>query len=125
METEPYIHLSGITKTFPGVKALDDVSFTVRRGEVHAVVGENGAGKSTLINIIAGNYRPDSGYIETKGEKARIRDYAEALRMGISVIYQERSLVPNLSVAETVFANRQPKTRFKLIDKKRCARKRK
>jgi ABC-type sugar transport system ATPase subunit len=119
MEIEPYIHLHGITKTFPGVKALDDVSFTVRRGEVHAVVGENGAGKSTLINIIAGNYRPDSGYIEIKGEKARIRDYAEALRMGISVVYQERSLVPNLSVAENVFADRQPKTRFNLIDKKK------
>jgi ribose transport system ATP-binding protein len=119
MEPYPYIDLHGITKTFPGVKALDDVSFTIHAGEIHAIVGENGAGKSTLINIIAGNYHPDSGYIEIKGKRVRIRDYSDALSMGISVVYQERSLVPNLSVAENVFVNRQPKTRLNLIDKKK------
>jgi len=118
MKQNAYVTFHGITKTFPGVRALDDVSFSIAVGEVHALVGENGAGKSTLINIIAGNYHPDGGYIEIKGEKVRMRNYAEALVKGISVVYQERSLVPNLSVAENIFADRQPR-KFLFIDKKK------
>ena len=119
MNNPTYLRFKGITKTFPGVKALDSVSFEISSGEVHALVGENGAGKSTLINIVAGNYHPDDGYIEIRGERARIRNYSEALDMGISVVYQERSLVPNLSVAENIYADRQPKNIFNLINKKR------
>jgi ABC-type sugar transport system ATPase subunit len=84
-----YLKLNGISKYFPGVKALDHVSFTVHKGEVHALCGENGAGKSTLINIIAGNYQPDDGFIEIKGDRVTVRNYSEALDLGISVVYQE------------------------------------
>jgi len=119
MGKQSYIVFQGITKTFPGVKALDDVSFSISAGEVHAIVGENGAGKSTLINVVAGNYHPDSGQLEIKGKQEKIRNYAEALDMGISVVYQERSLVPNLSVAENIFADRQPRTFCGFINKKK------
>ncbi len=119
MQKKPYIAFHGITKTFPGVKALDDISFDISAGEVHAIVGENGAGKSTLINVVAGNYHPDSGHLEINGDQVRIRNYAEALDMGISVVYQERSLVPNLSVAENIFADRQPRTLLGFINKKK------
>ncbi|HUT65661.1 MAG TPA: sugar ABC transporter ATP-binding protein [Spirochaetota bacterium] len=119
MQKKTYISFYGITKTFPGVKALDDISFSISAGEVHAIVGENGAGKSTLINVVAGNYHPDSGQLEIKGDRVRIRNYAEALDMGISVVYQERSLVPNLSVAENIFVDRQPRAYLGFINKKK------
>jgi len=119
MEKQPYITFHGITKTFPGVKALDDISFEISAGEIHAIVGENGAGKSTLINVIAGNYHPERGYLEIKSNRVKIRNYAEALNMGISVVYQERSLVPNLSVAENIFADRQPRMFLGFINKKK------
>jgi ribose transport system ATP-binding protein len=119
MNTSTYLTFNEITKTFPGVTALDGVSFAINAGEVHAIVGENGAGKSTLINIIAGNYHADSGFIEIKGKQVRIRSYHDALARGISVVYQDRSLVPNLSVAENIFANRQPRNMFNLISKRK------
>ena len=116
------LQVQNISKSFPGVKALDCVSFEVRSGEVHALVGENGAGKSTLINIIAGNYQPDEGQFLLFGQPSRIKNYAMALRAGISVVYQERSLVPNLSIAENIFADRQPRNRLHFIDKKELHR---
>jgi len=119
MKISTYLAFNAITKTFPGVIALDNVSFSINAGEVHAIVGENGAGKSTLINIIAGNYHADSGFIELKGKKVRIRSYHDALARGISVVYQDRSLVPNLSVAENIFANRQPRNIVNLISKRK------
>jgi len=110
------LQLRGITKTFPGVRALDHVDFELRRGEVHALVGENGAGKSTLMHIVGGVYRPDSGEILVGGRPVRFRSAHDAAMQGISVVYQELSLAPNLSVAENIFANRQPVRAANLID---------
>lgn len=109
--------LQTISKTFPGVKALSDVSFAIEAGEVHAICGENGAGKSTLMNILAGNLQPDSGgkiFIENK--VVQIRDFNQARELGIAIVYQERSLIEMLSIAENIFANRHPKTKWGLID---------
>jgi ABC-type sugar transport system ATPase subunit len=106
----------GITKTFPGVKALDAVDFTLEKGAVHALVGENGAGKSTLMLVLGGVYRPDAGEILLEGKPAAFSSAFDANRAGISVVYQELSLVPNLSVAENIFAHRQPVRGANLID---------
>jgi ABC-type sugar transport system ATPase subunit len=124
-ETEEIVlRLEGITKVFPGVKALDSVSFDIRRGEIHALVGENGAGKSTLMHIIGGVYSPTSGRIILNGEEAQFRSAHDAHIRGIRVVYQELSVVPNLSVAENIFANIQPVNRFGFIRRRelnRCA----
>jgi ABC-type sugar transport system ATPase subunit len=119
---EILLQVKSLSKTFPGVKALNSVNFDVREGEVHALVGENGAGKSTLINIIAGNHKPDEGEILLFKKQTKLRNYAMALRAGVSVVYQERSLVANLSVAENIFADRQPRTKLNLINKKEMKR---
>jgi len=94
--------LEGITKRFPGVLACDRISVTVRRGEVHALVGENGAGKSTLMNVVAGLYQPDQGRILVDGEPVRFRTPAEARARGIGMVHQDFMLVPGLTVAENV-----------------------
>ena len=112
---EPILDVRGITKTFPGVKALDSVDFTLRKGSVHALVGENGAGKSTLMMILGGVYRPDAGEILLEGRPVSFESSYDANRQGISVVFQELSLVPNLSVAENIFAHRQPVGAFNLI----------
>ena len=99
----------GIIKHFPGVKALDGVDLDVRRGEVHALVGENGAGKSTLMHILAGVTSPDAGRIDfAEHHNVRIQNEHAAQRLGISIVFQERSLFADLSVAENIFAGRQP-----------------
>jgi ribose transport system ATP-binding protein len=98
----------GITKDFPGVRALDDVDFDLRAGEVHILFGENGAGKSTLIKILSGSYLPDQGEIRLKGRKAVFRNPFEARRLGLSAVYQEFSLVPQLSVLENLFLGSEP-----------------
>ncbi len=103
------LQLEGISKQFPGVKALDDVSFDLRCGEVHALVGENGAGKSTLIKVLAGVHRPDAGRIVIGGQPVVIANPAQALALGVSVIYQEFNLVPYLTVAQNVFLGREPR----------------
>ena len=118
----PLVRFVGINKHFPGVQALKDVSLDVLPGEVHALCGENGAGKSTLMNILAGVYQPDSGIIEINGKPIKIRNRAQSLQLGISVVYQERSLVSNLSVAENIFADRQPTSRLGFIDHKEMKR---
>lgn len=105
-----------ITKTFPGVRALDRVSFNLQKGEVHALVGENGAGKSTLMHILGGVYQPDSGSISLDGQSAIFSNTHEAANHGISVVFQELSLSENLSIAENVFANSQPTRAFNMID---------
>jgi len=102
------LEFKGITKEFPGVRALDNVDFTLRRGEVHALVGENGAGKSTLIKILAGVFPPSEGEIFLHGKKIAIRNPKDGLKMGISVIYQELNLVPYISVAKNIFLGREP-----------------
>jgi ribose transport system ATP-binding protein/rhamnose transport system ATP-binding protein len=104
-----------VVKTFPGVRAVDGVSFDVRRGEVHALIGENGAGKSTLMHLVAGVYEPDSGTIELDGQSITGLGERGAAEAGIAMVFQERSLVPALSVAENVYAGRQPINRFGFV----------
>jgi ribose transport system ATP-binding protein len=111
--------LKNISKTFPGVRALAGVSFAVQAAEIHALCGENGAGKSTLMNILAGNHQPDpGGIIEWQGEPVSIRDYNHARELGIAIVYQERSLVDTLTLADNLFANRPPRTQWGFIDYK-------
>jgi galactofuranose transport system ATP-binding protein len=107
-ESDPLLQLRGITKSFPGVKALAGVDFTVRRGEIHALMGENGAGKSTLIKVLTGVYRRDGGETLLEGRPIDARSPEEAQRLGISTVYQEVNLVPYLSVAENICLGRQP-----------------
>src|SRR3954467_8311185 len=104
------LQLRGITKRFLGVTALDAVDFTVRAGEIHALLGENGAGKSTLIKVLTGVYRPDSGSITFGGNRIAPASPKEAEAAGISTVYQEVNLVPALSVAENIALGRQPGT---------------
>jgi ABC-type sugar transport system ATPase subunit len=104
----PRLVIRNATRTFPGVKAVDQVSFEVLPGEIHAMVGENGAGKSTLMHLVAGVYKPDEGEIELDGKSlVGLNEHATSLA-GVSMVYQERSLSPALNVAENVFAGRQP-----------------
>jgi rhamnose transport system ATP-binding protein len=107
---EPVLALRGVSKSFPGVRALTDVSFDVHPGEVHALLGENGAGKSTLIKIVSGVYPPDTGEIAVGGRLVRFLSPREAQSQGIATIYQEFSLYPELTVAENIFAGHMPRT---------------
>ena len=107
---EPVLALRGVSKSFPGVRALTDVSFDVHPGEVHALLGENGAGKSTLIKIVSGVYPPDTGEIAVEGKPVRFLSPREAQSQGIATIYQEFSLYPELTVAENIFAGHMPRT---------------
>ena len=97
-----------ISKRFGAVCALRDVSFAARPGTVHALCGENGAGKSVLSKILAGVYRPDSGRIEVQGREVAFSSPAEAVRAGISMLYQESDLAPDLTVAENIFLGAEP-----------------
>ena len=110
------LKLSGIDKTFGGTHALADVSFDLSPGEIHALVGENGAGKSTLIKIITGAYFPDLGTIEIAGRTYRSLRPEQARNIGVSVVYQEFNILPELSVAENIFMGDQPRGRFNLIN---------
>ncbi len=101
--------MQGVTKRFPGVVALDGVDFTVRAGEVHALMGENGAGKSTLLKVLTGVYPGDSGTITLDGQAIRPRSTGESQALGISAVYQEVNLIPHLSVAENVLLGRLPR----------------
>jgi ribose transport system ATP-binding protein len=112
----PLLVLDGVTKTFPGVKALDDVSFEVRHGEVHALLGENGAGKSTLMKVLAGNHQADRGQVHLEGEVVKVDNPLEAKKRGIVLIHQELSLVPEMTVAENIFLGSLPTTVFGLVD---------
>lgn len=103
-----FFEAKDVNKSFPGVKALNDVSLTVNKGEVHAVVGENGAGKSTLMKILGGLYGMDSGQLFFNGEKVDIRSISDARKNGISVIYQELNLMPELTVAENIYISDLP-----------------
>ena len=103
------LEMKGIGKSFPGVKALEGVNLTIREGQVHALLGENGAGKSTLIKILSGVYIRDEGEIYWEGELANIDGSQDAQALGISTIYQEFNLAPNLTVAENIFLGHLPK----------------
>lgn len=112
----PLFELKDIAKSFPGVRALDGVSFDLRAGEVHALLGENGAGKSTLVKIICGIYRPDAGSLTLDGKPIEVSGPTEAQALGISPVHQELHLEPFLSVAENIFLGRQPVGWLGLID---------
>src|ERR687894_1176290 len=101
------IRFDHIEKRFGGVVAVDDVSFGITRGEIHAVVGENGAGKSTIMKMLAGVYQPDSGTLILRGEPVTIGDPLQARKLGVSIVFQELNLFPHLSVAANIFANRE------------------
>ncbi len=113
------LELNHISKSFNGHYALQDVTFSCRRGEVHALLGENGAGKSTLLKVLAGAYQPDSGEIKIFGETAHIKTPSDAMEYGIGCVYQELSFVPDLSVEENIFIGRIPQTRFGTFDYKK------
>src|SRR5215471_15491171 len=114
-EPEPALVLRNVSKNFPGVRALDDVSFEVRFGEVHALLGENGAGKSTLIKIVSGVYPPDAGELEINGRAVHFSNPGEAQAEGIATIYQDFSLYPELTVAENIFAGHMPRMLFATV----------
>ena len=111
-----------MTKSFPGVRALEDVQFDLRPGEVHALVGENGAGKSTLVKILSGVYQADRGAIWLSGAPVQILNPAHAQALGISPVHQELQLEPYLIVAENIFLGRQPTGRFGVVDHRRMRR---
>jgi len=118
MGQEYVLEMEGVSKSFPGVKALNNVQLRVRQGTVHALMGENGAGKSTLMKVLIGMYPMDSGTIIYKGQPVTIDKTETALKMGISMIHQELSPVPYMSVAENIFLGREPGNRMGVIDKK-------
>ena len=117
MDSNVVLTMRDISKTFPGVKALSHVDFTLRRGEVHALMGENGAGKSTLIKVLTGVHEFETGEIRMDGSSAAIINHSpqEAQENGISTVYQEVNLCPNLTVAENLFIGREPR-KFGMID---------
>lgn len=112
---QPLLEAAGLTKDYPGLRALDDVDFSLRTGEIHALMGENGAGKSTLIKVLTGATPSDGGRIHLAGEPVRPQSPMHAQQLGISTVYQEVNLIPDLSVAENLYLGREP-TRFGRID---------
>jgi ribose transport system ATP-binding protein len=108
--------IDNVTKTFPGVRALDGVSIELRAGEIHALLGQNGAGKTTLMHILAGVLRPDSGRIVVDGRAVNIRNPSDGQRLGISIVHQELSLFPSRTVAENILVGRLPVNRLGLVD---------
>ncbi|MDR0362721.1 MAG: sugar ABC transporter ATP-binding protein [Planctomycetota bacterium] len=114
---QPLLSMEGITKQFPGVTALDDLSLELRAGEVHALLGENGAGKSTLIKVLYGVYRPDAGSIRIDGRRVHVEDAQHATRLGIGVVFQELNICTHLDVANNIFLGR-PKNTLGVIDER-------
>jgi ribose transport system ATP-binding protein len=115
----PAIEGINLVKTFGGVVALDDASFSARAGEVHALVGENGAGKSTLIKILGGRLRPDSGTVRYGGRPVVLRSPNEAHRLGAATVFQELTLFPGMTLAENLLIGREPRGGLRLIDRRR------
>ncbi len=109
------LEVEHVSKAFPGVKALDDVSFHLKRGHVHALMGENGAGKSTLMKIVAGIYTPDSGSFRLKGQEIRLHSPLDALQYGIAMIHQELNLMSFMTVAENIWIRREPLNRLGFV----------
>ena len=112
------LEAKGICKSFSGVPVLSQVDFSVRKGEIHALMGENGAGKSTLIKILRGVYTKDSGSVFWDGKKVEINSYKDCQKLGMACIYQELSVIPPLTVAQNVFLGREPR-KLGLIDHKK------
>ncbi len=115
---EVILTMKGIDKSFPGVHALDHVDFEVRRGEVHALMGENGAGKSTLMKVLTGIYKKDSGTIAYEGKEIEFHSTREAQDAGVVIVHQELNMVGDLTVAQNIFIGREPKKGIRIDDKK-------
>src|SRR5947209_10808982 len=116
MADDLVLEMRGIRKEFPGVVANDDVNFDVRRGEVHALLGENGAGKSTLMNILYGLYRADEGEIVVGGKPVTFHSAKDAIEVGIGMVHQHFMLIPVMSVAENIVLATEPTTAGVLLD---------
>src|SRR4051812_22431994 len=114
--TDRALEAAGILKTFPETVALDHVSLTLARGEVHALTGENGAGKSTLVKVLTGVHRPDAGRLRRDGERLRPTGPLDARRAGIMAVHQDDALIPSMSIARNLFAGAEPRGRLGLID---------
>ena len=114
---EELFRMEGISKSFPGVKALDNVSLQVEKGEVHGLIGENGAGKSTLMKVMSGVYQEDEGKIFIEGKEVKINSVSEAHALGVAIIFQELNLLPHMNVADNIFVGRQPTKGFAVNDK--------
>ena len=121
--SEYLLAAEGVRKEFPGVVALDDVTFRLKRGSVHALMGENGAGKSTLMKILAGIYHPDRGSVKLKGVEIQLQSPLDALENGIAMIHQELNLMAPMTVAENIWIRREPLTRLGFVDHKEMNRK--
>ena len=115
---ETILEMKDISKHFSGVKALDKIQFNLRKGEIHSLLGENGAGKSTMIKILAGIYDPTEGQIFISGKEVKIEKVSDAKELGISVIHQELSLVPYMTVAENIYLGRMPSKKTGFVDDK-------
>lgn len=113
-----FVEFSGICKAFPGVQALSDINFRIEGGKVTALIGENGAGKSTLLKVLSGDIRPDVGTLTINGEEVSFNHPNQAIKAGISVIYQERQLVPMMTVMENIFIDDLPANKFGIINRK-------
>ncbi len=113
------LEVDQVSKSFPGVKALDNVSLRVKPGTVHALMGENGAGKSTLMKIIAGVYTPDQGFFRLRGKEVALKSPLDALEQGIAMIHQELNLMPFMTVAENIWIRREPKNKMGFVDHKK------
>ncbi|MFH0989417.1 MAG: sugar ABC transporter ATP-binding protein [bacterium] len=118
MQNNPVLEMHHIWKIFPGVIALDDVGFELRKGEVHVLLGENGAGKSTLVKILSGACQKTSGEIHLSGRRTEIKSPKHAQELGITIIYQELQLIPGLTATENIFLSRETTNKFGLIDSK-------
>src|SRR5262245_21475066 len=108
-DTQSLVAMKGIAKSFPGVVALEDVDFSLRKGEIHALMGENGAVKSMLIKILTGVEHPDQGSIELEGKLVQVRSPQHSQQLGISTVYQEINLCTNISVAENIMLGHEPR----------------
>ena len=112
-----FLQMNNISKSFPGVKALDNVSFEIKSGEVHSLIGQNGAGKSTLMGILNGITKPDQGEIFINDKNVKIDDPKDAFNLNLSIVHQEFALCNNLSVAENIFLGNEPFNKYGLINK--------
>jgi len=123
-EKTPIVEVRGVSKRFPGVKALNHVDFAVYPGEVVALIGENGAGKSTLMKILGGLHRADEGEIRIDGKTVEIRNVADSLHLGVSLIHQELNNLDNLDVGGNIFLGREPLTGgfLRLVDRGKIAK---